>query len=131
MPGHRNAPAARADPLAGGPWLSEQAMAALPQMRRDFDFSRDPAIRRQLLDLAKTEAERRKATGRPSGMVGRDKPVPVLRPVKPLSGAVDRAVFEGRWLAEQRDAAMAGATAGPDRVKDAPVRSRSPQPPIP
>ena len=109
----------------GGRWLANEAAAALPDLRRAFDLNRDPLIRVQLLDLEKTEAERRgEGTGRASGMVGRDKPAPALRPPAPVSGPVDGAAFSARWLAERRDAAFAAAPARQSPAGDTPNRTR-------
>lgn len=101
---------AKRNPLAEGPWLSRDSMGKLPAVRREFDLNRDPYIRRQILDLEKTETQRREEQGgRGSRMVGKDKPAPSLRPPKNTGKNVDRKVFRDKWLAEQRGAAMAQA----------------------
>lgn len=121
----RDPDAPRGDPLRSGPWLSEEAMAALPNARRDFDLNRDPLVRRQLLDAHRSEAQRRgDGSGRGSGMVERDKPNPHPRPPAETGRAVDRTAFSLRWLVEQRDAALAGAAPRQGPANDTPVRSR-------
>ena len=70
-----------------------------------FDRARDPYIRAQLDDLAKTESQRRAETGRVSQMVKRHRPFPELRPrheTAPL-----RQAFNSAWLQEQRAAILA------------------------
>ena len=116
-----------------GPWLSNEVLNRLPQSRRDFDLSRDPHFRKQILDRAAAEAERQgDGTGRGSEMVKRDKPNAVLHPPEEFRRPVDRAAFRANWLAEQRDAAIANA-ADPKprqqkhdlpRARQAPERSR-------
>lgn len=99
------------DRLVNGPWLSNEALARLPGVHRAFDLNRDPYIRRQLLDEDKKESQRRgEQSGRGSGMVEKDKPTPAYRPSNSNRESVDRESFRERWLAEQRDAAMAQAT---------------------
>lgn len=43
-----------------GPWMSPETLGALPQLKREFDQNRDPYIAKQLRDLEKTEAQRRR-----------------------------------------------------------------------
>lgn len=88
----------------GGSWLSNEAATNLPRVRRSFDLNRDPYIRRQLLEEVVSETQRQQ--GRGSAMVKQDKPLPAPHPPSPMRQATERQVFQGRWLAEQRDAAM-------------------------
>ena len=70
-----------------------------------FDQARDPYIRAQLDDLAKTESQRRAENGRIPQMVKRHRPFPELRPrheTAPL-----RQAFNNAWLQEQRAAILA------------------------
>lgn len=95
-----------------GPWLDAAVLKDMPKVGQAFDQNRDPLIARQLADLKKTEAERREGhAGRGAAMVKQDKPAPAPHPTGPLGNAVDRQSFNGRWLAEQRDAAFAQAKA--------------------
>ena len=111
-----------------GPWLDASVLKGLPQARRDFDQNRDPLIARQLADLMKREAERREdQAGRGAAMVKQDKPAPAPHPTGPLGEAVDRQSFNGRWLAEQRDAAFAQAKAR--REVPVPAREQNRNPP--
>lgn len=120
----------RSDPLMDGPWLSNQAAASLPDIRREFDLNRDPLIRQQHRDLEKSEAQRRgEGAGRASGMVERDKPNPAQRPPLEISQPVDRAAFSSRWIVEQRDAVLANAAARQMRSSDAPQPVRTPREP--
>ncbi len=103
-------PEARASPgrdVVSGPWLSNEAVARLPPVRREFDQSRDPFIAKQLRDMEKTEAERREEqTGRGSAMVKQDQPIASLKPPREIGREADAQKFRARWLAEQRAAAM-------------------------
>ena len=122
----------RSDPLMDGPWLSHQAAASLPDIRREFELNRDPMIRKQVLDLARTEAERRgEGSGRGSGMVERDKPDPHPRPPTETGHPVDQAAFSSRWLVEQRDAVLAAAAARQTPSTDAPRPGRTSREPSP
>lgn len=107
-----------------GPWLSNEALARLPQARREFDLNRDPYGRAQVLDMEGRGPKQRDQSGRGSGMVGRDKPQPVFRPPKEISRPVDRGAFRSNWLAEQREAAWARATPSQGRSNDTPALSR-------
>lgn len=116
-----------------GPWLSNEAASRLPHLRNSFDRNRDPMIAKQMDDLAKSEAERRqeqaKGDGRGSGMVGQDKPAMHHRPPPAMRRGVDQSAFQGRWLAEQRDAALAKAKSEQGQHIDQPAPSRvSPTP---
>ena len=126
------ASAKRNDALISGPWLSAAARAALPTVRREFDLNRDPLIASQVLDLDKSEAQRREETGgRGSRMVQRDKPDPAAVPPEDMRHDTDRAAFRSRWLVEQRDAVLANAATRqtPSQEIPAPVRSgREPAP---
>lgn len=91
-----------------GPWLSNDAMARLPGVRREFEKSRDPHIAHQRRDMDKTETQRREEqTGCGSSMVKRDQPKAILRPPKDIRIQSDAQQFRSRWLAEKRNAAMA------------------------
>jgi hypothetical protein len=97
-----------------GSWLSDHISRRLPNLRREFDLNRDELARRQMLDAGKTEAQRRQeqsetGSGEGGGMIRRDKPAPALKPPPAMRAQVDRDDFNGRWLAAQRDAAMANA----------------------
>ena len=96
-----------------GPWISHDA---IPQVLKEFQMNRDPYIRAQLLDMEKTEKQRRdEQEERSSGMVKNDvlnhtpKPPPVIR------APVDRENFEQRWLLEQRDSVLAQASLNQSR----------------
>ena len=127
-----NQGAARNDPLLDGPWLSEQARAALPNPRRQFDLNRDPMVRAQLRDLALSEAERREGNaGRGSAMVKRDRPSAEPHPPRETRHSADRASFSDRWLVEQRDAVLAGSAAKQTPSTFAPQRGRISREPSP
>ena len=118
------------DTLLDGPWLSDQAAASLPGVRRAFDLNRDPLVRQQLHDLEKTEAQRRgNGSGRGSGMVERDKPNPHPRPPVETGHPVNQASFSSRWLVEQRDAVLANAAARQMTSGDRPQPARNPREP--
>jgi len=108
-----------------GSWLSFAASLALPDIRRQFDRNRDPLIRAQIDDLAKTEAQRRedRSGGRGASMVKKDKPAPRMKPPQATANAAEKKNFGGRWLAEQRDAAFAGQKAKQTQ-KNFPQRQR-------
>lgn len=90
-----------------GPWMSREVLARVPKTRREFDLSRDPSIGPQLEAMKKTEAQRREEqTGRGSGMVGEDQPMPVFRPPQEISKPVDEEHFNSRWMREHCDAVM-------------------------
>lgn len=119
--------ATRDDPLLDGPWLSNEALSRLPNVGRDFDLSRDPLVRRQLLDLNRSEAQRHgDGTGRSSTMIERDQPRPAARPPEEISRPADRAAFSSRWLVEQRDATLANTAPRQPASNDAPRMGRSP-----
>lgn len=121
MAGHRNANA----PDLAGAWIPR---GAIPPILREFDMNRDPYIRAQLLDMEKSERQRREdQTGRGSGMVKNDKPTPRLVPTKPLRQAVDRRDFKDRWCTEERNAVMARADleqSRPERSMERPSMTR-------
>lgn len=94
--------------IVNAPWMSNEAMAQLPAIRREFDRNRDPMIAKQMSDLGKTESERREEqSGRGSEMVKKDRPMANLNPPKEIAAPMDAEKFRGRWLSEQRSAAMA------------------------
>lgn len=70
-----------------------------PDMRREFEMTRDPLIRAQMEADRLTEAQRRE-----SFMVKRDRPRPVLRPGPSLSLGPDRAAFDAAWESERKGA---------------------------
>ena len=79
-----------------------------PPNRREFDHARDHYISMQLMDMEKTEAQRRgesERSGRNSEMVKLNKPFPELRPANEL--APIRQAFNRAWLREQREARLA------------------------
>lgn len=87
------------------PWISHDQV---PPLRREFDLSRSEYIKRQMLAMEKTEAERRKeSTERGSDMVGKGTASPALKPPPKIRDPVDREHFNTGWLQEQRDAALA------------------------
>ena len=80
----------------------------VPPNRREFDYARDRYIGMQLVDMEKTEAQRRgesERNGRSSEMVKRSKPFPELRPAN--EQAPIRQAFNRAWLREQREARLA------------------------
>ena len=130
MAGDRDTAKRADDPLVNGPWLSNEDMAALPNVTRDFDLNRDPLVGQQLHDMEKTEAQRRGTeTDRGSGMVERDKPNPRPRPPQETGRPVDNAAFSSRWLVEQRDAALANAASRQRASNDTPHHGRTPREP--
>lgn len=95
-----------------GPWLNTEVLSRVPKAHREFDLNRDPYIARQILDLQKTEKQRREESeGRGSNMVKRERPALKPAPGNDLRKSVDRAAFGDRWLAERRDAVLAQAAA--------------------
>jgi|GEM_PF-4780675 len=113
-----------------GPWLNTEVLNRVPRVHREFDLNRDPYTAHQLLDLDKTEKQRRdesEGTGVPRGskMVKRDKPVPTQKPRSETGKSVDRAAFGDRWLVERRDAVLAQAAAR-DATRDA-AREHAPE----
>lgn len=126
----RDTVAPHSDTLMDGPWLSNQAAASLPDIQREFDLNRDPLVRRQVLDLNRSEAQRRgDGSGRGSGMVERDRPNPHPRPPAETGHPVDQASFSSRWLVEQRDAVLANAAARQMTSGDRPQPGRNPREP--
>jgi hypothetical protein len=110
-----------------GPWLSHERV---PNLRHEFDIQRDPYIRAQLLDMEKTESQRREEqSGRSSGMVTKDAPVRHHKPPPSIRDPVDNKAFNTRWMVEQRDAVLAQAKAGRAtdvRSHDRPSLTREP-----
>lgn len=118
----RQAPRAVTTPV-GGPWLSPEAMAQLPNLGRTFDLNRDPYVRAQRLDEHKTEAQRRDdGAEQGSGVIEQEAAKPAFRPPEHIRKPVDREHFNERWLAKQRAAVM-------ERVPE--TRSRNEQAPSP
>lgn len=108
-----------------GPWIAHEVMARLPLTGRDFDLSRDPYTRMQILDSEGRGPKRQEDTsGRGSVMVGKDKPNPKPPPPKDTGRAVDREKFRNNWLAEQRDAVLARADSRQGKSGDAPAPVR-------
>ena len=118
-----------------GKWLSDDVAMNLPRARWEFDVNRDPLMRRQIEDLAKTEAQRRREQesggegtsgngGRGSKMVKKDKPALNLKPPRNVASEVDRQTFKANWLAEQANAVMAKADIHRSR-EASPVRDSS------
>jgi len=106
-----------------GQWLSPEAVNRLPKVRRSFDLNRDPYIRAQMLGQpVRQEKSRSDASGGGSTMVKRDKPAPAYVPPRELRSPVVRRDFQNRWLAEQRDAALART------AKQQPGQNPSPAP---
>lgn len=103
------------------PWIPSES---IPDVLREFNINRDPYIRLQLLDLEKTESQRRDESVRYSRMVERDKPQSRFTPPQEIREAVDRRHFNKSWLAEQRDAAFAQAKT--QQFRDERSQSRSP-----
>lgn len=115
--------------VVSAPWMSNEAMAQLPAIRREFDRNRDPMIAKQMRDLGKTETERREEqSGRGSAMVKKDRPMANLNPPKEMARPMDAEQFRGRWLAEQRSAAMAQhrPETSPDRQEQEASRKHNP-----
>lgn len=115
--------------IVNGQWMSNEAVAGLPSVRREFDQSRDPMIAKQLRDLKKTETQRREEqTGRGSFMVKQDHPRATLKPPRHIGAAVDAQKFRNRWLSEQRSAAMAHhrPETSPDRQEQEITRKHNP-----
>lgn len=118
-------PQSPARDVANEPWISRDK---LPPLRREFDMNRDPYVRAQLLDIQKTESQRREESGRGSTMVGKDKPKLNLKPPQETGKQVNDQRFKYDWLKEQRDAAM--AQAAPDQRQQQPdhMQTRIQQP---
>lgn len=114
------------DPLTG-PWISYEKT---PDILREFAANSEPErnamLRAQRLDMAKTEAERRREqsrgdkgeqTGnggsqnqqRMSSMVQKGASKPSLTPPPHIRDPVDRQHFNEAWMLEKRDAALARA----------------------
>lgn len=78
-------------------------------LRNSFEKERCEYNAKQVADIGKTEAERRKesteiAERRESFMVKRQQPAPVLRPSPELAHGSDRATFNQRWEQEGKAA---------------------------
>ncbi len=98
--------------VANDPWISQ---GTLPDVRQEFDMNRDPYVKVQLLDMQKSESERREETGRGSTMVGKDKPKLNLKPPQETGKQVDDQRFRDDWLQEQHAANL--ARAAPDQYQ--------------
>lgn len=114
-----------------GPWLSNEALSRLPKVGASFQRNRDPYIARQLEDLNRSEAERRRTGSGERGEQGDGRanisgsyetPAPHHRPPPSMRRGVDQSDFSRRWLAAQRDAALAQAK--PPTSSNAPARER-------
>lgn len=121
-------PTAPANDVVNGPWLSNEAVMRLPNLRRDFDRSRDPSIAAQLDDLHKSETERREEQSARHPRA-KDQPKPELKPPRyapPSLGASspDQRQAEDMWLAAERDFVMGNVPPKPRQA--APQRSRDP-----
>jgi hypothetical protein len=79
-----------------GSWLSTDH---LPPLRRQFDMNRDPLIARQILDMEKTEAQRREDQRASEHAKPELKPNPHIRTSPAEQG----------WLSLQRNAMLAQA----------------------
>lgn len=118
------------DDVVNRPWLSNEAMARLPAVRNDFDRNRDPSIKAQLKDLEKTEVQRRdEQTGRGSHMIKKDQPRNTLKPPRHIADPIDASNFQGRWLKEQRNAAMEKNSRSPQSQHDYTQLTKSYSPP--
>jgi hypothetical protein len=104
------------DPLIG-PWISYETV---PFLRREFDLNRDEYIRRQILDLELTEAQRRRKY---AGKGEWDKAELDYKP----PGA--RKNYENCWLKAERDAVMSRCRVSCNReersYQRSPVHERS------
>lgn len=98
-----------------GAWLSREG---LPQLRRDFDASRAPLPAQQKTERSDGDAQQ-------SGG-----PAPDHKPPPEMRRATDEALFNARWLKEQRDAAMRQvAVSTPSRERrEQPLRPRMREP---
>ena len=104
-----------------GPWLPT-AYEKLPQLRYQFDLKRDPLIAKQMLDLEKTEAQRREEqAGRSKAQ---DKPKPELKPKYQRGGDLTQ---QQSWLKEQRDQVLAEARLSQSQPEQNLERSHTPQ----
>lgn len=86
-----------------GPWMKPEVLAKLPELRRDFEHSRDPHARSQWREVGTQRREDQ--SGRTTKLID-DPPALVFRPKDPRRKAVERQHFNARWMAERRDAAM-------------------------
>jgi len=90
------------------PWLSNKVVTQLPSVRHEFEQNRDPNRAMPTSPQDKIERQRRDdQAGRNSRMVTQDQPRANLTPPPTIRTPADNQRFEGKWLAEQRDAAMA------------------------
>ena len=88
-----------------GPWMKADQLERLPPVKRQFDEARDPLIKKQLQDLDKTEAQRRGESGRADATL-----LPPKSWQQPSSQNSQTPNYQGTFLAEARDKAMAGAS---------------------
>jgi len=122
----RNPPKPEAD--FTGPWMKTETLARLPHLRKAFDTSRAPYVAAQIRDLEKTESQRREEqTGRGSSMIEKDKAAPAYRPHGKIRDAVDGRAFNGQWMKEQREAAMAAANSTARDQDPSPAYNRTPK----
>lgn len=101
-----------ANDVVNGPWLSNEALNGLPNVRKAFDRSRDPTIAIQLDDIGKSEAERRdEQSSNRSNLKQWDQPKLELKPPYPARAqyqaqSPQNTQNDGTWLAKERDAVM-------------------------
>ena len=121
-------PTSPASDVVNGPWLSNEAVMRLPNLKRDFDRSRDPSIAAQLDDLNKSETQRREEQS-DAGAKRKDRPKPELKPPQyapPSLGASlpDQRQAEDMWLTAERDFVMNNRPKSLSRNEPRPVRAR-------
>lgn len=84
-----------------------------PMLTQSFGKQRCPLHAKQLKDLSKNEAERRreletfKAKRRGSEMIKKDRPKPVAKPSPQMAFGPDSATFNAAWASERRSARRA------------------------
>ncbi len=94
--------------VAERPWLSNKMVTQLPPVRHEFEQNRDPSRAMPMSPQDKIERQRREEqASRNSKMVTQDQPKADLTPPPNIRAPADNQGFQGKWLAEQRDAAMA------------------------
>ena len=124
----RNPPPKSVD--LSGPWMKPEVLARLPELRGDFDMNRDPQARLEQRSLSKADSRQRgdQSSGG-SKMIEKESPTPAFRPDDARAKAVDRAHFNGRWMAEQRDNVM--TFAAPDQSQQQNGREYNRSLPVP
>lgn len=88
------------------PWLKRN----VPLVRRQFDLNRDPFVREELLAGERAARRKEERQGRGSFMVRADRPGMAFNPPPSQRSPQDRRSFNGNWLREQRNAAIAQAS---------------------